>query len=207
MSTSVHDRRRGRAPIPGLKGAAALSFATLATVGWMNVDVTPAAATAPDASKVQSRIAIAPEPDFANPTGHAVRGEDHYGAGAFGASRGGGVRAHRGADYISEAGEIVRAPINGVVSRIGFAYRGDTRFRYVELSNASDQRAVRVLYVGPMVQLGAPVQAGDPIGHAQDLSIRYPRGITNHVHVEFRQNGALTDPAMLLPASANHQAS
>lgn len=207
MSTSVHDRRRGRAPIPGLRGAAALSFAALATAGWISVDASPvAAAKASDTTKAQTDQVAAPL-HFANPTGHAVRGEDRYGAGAFGASRGGGLRAHRGADFISEAGEIVRAPISGVVSRIGFAYRGDTRFRYVELSNVGDERAVRVLYVGPMVQLGAPVQAGDPIGHAQDLSVRYPRGITNHVHVEFRQNGALTDPAAVLPAAITHQAS
>jgi len=130
-----------------------------------------------------------------------VRGDDVYGAGAFGASRGGGARRHRGADYIAEPGEIVRAPIAGVVQRIGFAYRGDERYRYVELSDASAQRAVRVLYVGPLVELGAVVRAGDPIGRAQDLSVRYPRGITNHVHVELKQGGVLGDPASLLPAA------
>ena len=102
---------------------------------------------------------------------------------------------------IAEPGEIVRAPIAGVVQRIGFAYRGDERYRYVELSDASAQRAVRVLYVGPLVELGAVVRAGDPIGRAQDLSVRYPRGITNHVHVELKQGGVLGDPASLLPAA------
>jgi len=138
-------------------------------------------------------------PTLANPTGHDLRGEDAYGAGFYGASRASGTRRHRGADYLAEPGEIVRAPIAGVVQRIGFAYRGDERYRYVEVADAMTQRDVRVLYVGPLVQLGAIVEAGDPIGRAQDLSARYPRGITNHVHVELRQSGALADPANLLP--------
>ncbi len=107
---------------------------------------------------------------------------------------------------MAEPGEIVRAPITGVVQRIGFAYRGDERYRYVELTDANTERDVRVLYVGPLVQLGAIVEAGDPIGRAQDLSARYPRGITNHVHVELSQSGALTDPAGLLPEAAREHA-
>lgn len=99
-----------------------------------------------------------------------------------------------------------RAPISGVVERIGFAYRGDERYRYVELADTVTQRDVRVLYVGPLVQLGAVVEAGDPIGLAQDLSARYPRGITNHVHVELRQSGALSDPANLFPDAEREHA-
>ncbi|MFN3463300.1 MAG: peptidoglycan DD-metalloendopeptidase family protein [Terricaulis sp.] len=205
MSPSSHARRRGRVAIPAPPGAAAISFAAVAFAGCVSVGMA-AQAFAPSPQSATIKIDTetpppAPPPDLANPTGHAVRGEDVYGAGAFGASRGGGARRHRGADYVAEPGEVVRAPITGIVQRIGFAYRGDERYRYVELTSEDQTRDVRVLYVGPLVQLGAVVRAGEPIGRAQDLSRRYPRGITNHVHVEMRENGALADPANLLPAA------
>lgn len=203
MRPSSHARRRGRVTFPAPRGAAVIYVAAIAVAGCVGAGVAaealepspPQAATV----KTQSQSHPLPPPDIANPTGHHVRGEDAYGVGAFGASRGGGVRRHRGADYVSEPGELVHAPITGVVRRIGFAYRGNEYYRYVELTNQDETRAARVLYVGPLVQLGAFVRAGDPIGRAQDLSARYPQGITNHVHVELRENGILTDPANLLP--------
>ncbi len=207
MSAFPHAKRRGRVIIPAPRGAAAISIAAFALAGCVGASM---AATALDTAAPEPPTKVEreppPAPDLVNPTGHDVRGEDVYGAGAFGASRGGGVRRHRGADYIAEPGEIVRAPIPGIVQRIGFAYRGDERYRYVELSDAVAQRAVRVLYVGPLVEVGAVVRAGDPIGRAQDLSVRYPRGITNHVHVELKQGGVLGDPASLLPAPADDDA-
>lgn len=124
------------------------------------------------------------QPDIANPTGHEVRAADAYGSGAFGASRAHGRRLHKGVDYVSEAGELVRAPITGTVTRLGYAYRGDLRFQYVEVTNERDGRTARILYVGPEVVDGQSVTAGDPIGVAQNLSLRYAAGITNHVHVE-----------------------
>lgn len=204
MSASSHDRRGGRVNFPAPQGAAAILFTAFALAGCVGAafagDVSLNATPPEQTPKAASPGKAAPKhATLANPTGHDVRGEDAYGAGLFGASRAAGARRHRGADYVAEPGEIVRAPITGVVQRIGFAYRGDERYRYIELTNTVTQRDVRVLYVGPLVQVGAIVEAGDPIGRAQDLSARYPRGITNHVHVELRQGGALADPANLLP--------
>ena len=211
MSAFSHARRRGRVTFPAPRGAAATLFATFALAGCVGAAMAADAsfsATPPQTPKVKSsaETTLPPPATLANPTGHALRGEDAYGAGFYGASRAAGARRHRGADYVAEPGEIVRAPISGVVERIGFAYRGDARYRYVELADASTGRDVRVLYVGPIVQLGATVEAGAPIGRAQDLSARYPRGITNHVHVEMRENGALADPANLLPAAIRQHA-
>jgi murein DD-endopeptidase MepM/ murein hydrolase activator NlpD len=207
MSASSHDRRRGRVTFPAPRGAAATLFTVFALAGCVGgaiaADVS-FSATAHEAPKAQSPSTTILAPTIlANPTGHDLRGEDAYGAGFYGASRAAGARRHRGADYVAEPGEIVRAPISGVVQRIGFAYRGDERYRYVELTSEDQTRDVRVLYVGPLVQLGAVVRAGEPIGRAQDLSRRYPRGITNHVHVEMRENGALADPAGVLPAASD----
>src|SRR5690606_26576081 len=57
--------------------------------------------------------------DFVNPTGQAPRIHDSYGSGAFGASRDGGSRHHEGVDYTAQAGQDVRAPISGFVTKIG----------------------------------------------------------------------------------------
>jgi len=204
MSISSHARRRGRVIFPAPRGAAATLFTAFALAGCVGAGLAAQAlATAPEPIKATSYAVPPATPDLVNPTGHSLRGEDVYGAGAFGASRGGGTRRHRGADYVAEPGEVVRAPITGIVQRIGFAYRGDERYRYVELTSEDQTRDVRVLYVGPLVELGAVVRAGEPIGRAQDLSRRYPRGITNHVHVEMRENGALADPADVLPAASD----
>ena len=211
MSASSHARRRGRVTFPAPRGAAATLFTAFALASCVGAafagDVSLNAPAPEHEPKATSSGKAAPtHAALANPTGHDLRGEDAYGAGFFGASRAAGTRRHRGADYIAEPGEIVRAPIAGVVERIGFAYRGDERYRYVELADAQTGRDVRVLYVGPIVELGATVEAGAPIGRAQDLSARYPRGITNHVHVEMRENGALADPAALLPEAAGAHA-
>ncbi len=137
--------------------------------------------------------------DLAQPVDHAMRGVDAYGSGAFGASRDGGSRAHRGIDLIATPGEPVRAPIAGVVTRIGAAYAGQDGLTFVEIVNPVTHYTARLLYVGPTVEAGRAVAAGDVVGAAQDLAKRYPHGITNHVHVEFdgRLGGRL-DPAVVL---------
>lgn len=73
--------------------------------------------------------------DFANPTGAAPRGHDVFGDGEFGARRDGGTRAHEGVDYVASAGQAVHAPMSGYVTKIGFAYAGDTGLKFVEITN------------------------------------------------------------------------
>lgn len=138
--------------------------------------------------------------DLARPVEHAVRGVDAYGSGAFGASRDGGRRAHHGVDFVAAPGEPIRAPIAGVVTRVGAAYTGQDTLNYVEIANSVTRYTARVLYVGPAVQPGWTVAAGDVIGRAQDLAVRYPAGMTNHVHVELTggQGGRL-NPLVVLP--------
>lgn len=139
--------------------------------------------------------------DLARPIEHPTRGVDAYGSGAFGAPRDGGRRAHHGVDLITTPGEPVRAPIAGVVTRIGAAYAAPSRLQYVEIVNAATQYAARVLYVGPVVSKGRAVAAGDVIGTAQNLAQRYPGGMTNHVHVELvGRRGIRLDPEVVLPA-------
>jgi peptidoglycan LD-endopeptidase LytH len=132
-------------------------------------------------------------------TGH-VRGHDAYGSGSFGALRDGGARTHAGVDYVATAGESIRAPIGGEITKIGFAYPGDKTLRFIEIRHPESGVTARVFYVDPEVAVGATVVAGEGIGLAQDLTKKYPGGMTNHVHVDICDHrGAHLDPTDILP--------
>ena len=122
--------------------------------------------------------------DFANPTGQEMRGHDAYGEGEFGASRDGGSRRHEGVDFKADAGQDVKAPISGYVTKIGYAYPGDRTLKFVEITNPALRYAARVFYVNPQVEVGDSVAIGHTIGAAHSLQKKYPRGMTNHVHLE-----------------------
>lgn len=137
--------------------------------------------------------------DITNPTLHAPRGTDAYGSGAFKASRDGGERQHQGVDYVASAGQAVWAPISGLVTRIGYAYGDDPGLRYVEIENPALKISARVFYVAPEVQVGQIVRLGTPIGIAQTLQARYPRGIVDHIHLELGDaTGHKLDAATLI---------
>lgn len=193
--------RPSRAVTPGrlLRGAGALSIVVMA-LGLQAMAPIPA-----DQSIAGSATeATAPKPELdddtailVNPTGRPVRGADDYGSGLFGARRDGGARVQAGVDFVADPGQTVVAPISGRVKRLGFAYASDLRYRYVEIENQAKTLLVRVLYVGPSVQVGDQVDQRQVIGTAQDLSPRY-RGITNHVHLQVADAGRTTDATQLM---------
>jgi peptidoglycan LD-endopeptidase LytH len=126
--------------------------------------------------------------DFANPTGGEQRGHDAYGDGEFGASRDGGSRNHEGVDFVARAGQDVTAPISGYVTKIGYAYAGDSSLKYVEITNPALHYQARVFYVTPKVSVGDTVAVGDTIATAHSLQKKYPGGMTDHVHLEISDN-------------------
>jgi murein DD-endopeptidase MepM/ murein hydrolase activator NlpD len=137
--------------------------------------------------------------DFANPTGKPLRTRDRFGFGWFGAVRDHGGRKHEGGDYVAAPGQDVIAPITGVVTKIGYAYAGDT-YRYVEIVNPETQFEARVFYVQPTVKVGQAVTLGEQVGDAASLQRRYA-GITDHVHLEILKAGRHLDPStMIRPA-------
>lgn len=138
-------------------------------------------------------------PDFANPTGAGPRGHDAFGDGFFHARRDRGSRPHEGVDYDARAGQDVAAPISGYVAKIGYAYPGDERFRYVEIENPALHLHARVFYVNPEVQVGQSVALGSPIGTAHSLQARYA-GITDHVHLELEEGGRKIDAQTVILA-------
>lgn len=125
-----------------------------------------------------------------------IRESDSYGSGHFGASRGG--RTHKGVDLICPAGELVGAPVDGVVTKLGYPYAKHLEYRYVEITN--NGYAFRVFYVLPTVQVGDKVKTGDIIGESQDLQPLYP-GITDHIHFEIKgPKGQHIDPTPVVAA-------
>jgi hypothetical protein len=95
----------------------------------------------------------------------------------------------------------------GFVSRIGFAYPGDRRLRFVEIANPATGWRTRLFYVGPSVVEGEHVAMGETVGAAESLQRRYPWGITNHVHVEvIRPDGRHVDPAEVVPVEGGRYA-
>lgn len=145
--------------------------------------------------------------DLASPTGGQVRGHDAYGAGFFGASRDGGRRKHEGCDYEARPGDVVYAPIGGLVTRVGHSYDNDRSLTFVEITDNVTNMTARVHYVEAAVFEGQIISAGDPLGQVQDLSKRYPGGMTNHVHVELSAgHRVMLDPATMLPRAPDREA-
>ena len=137
-------------------------------------------------------------PDWPSPSGQGERGCDGFGCGHYSAPR--GSRDHAGIDYEANAGADVVAVIGGEVTRIGWPY-ANADYRYIEITT-DDGYVVREMYVSPDANLvvGSQVTQGEVIGTVQSLQPRYP-GITDHIHVEVRENGVVIDPATVIDAN------
>lgn len=179
---SIHTSLRLAAPAPPSPPAASIAPARAPGPEWVGIDLDGDGA-----------------PDFANPTGRAPRGEDAFGDGWFHARRDGGSREHEGVDYDARAGQTVIAPISGFVSKIGYAYPGNSTLRYVEIENPALHLEARVFYLDPDVRVGDSVALGHPIGRSHTLQHRYP-GITDHVHLEIAEDGRKIDAQSVILA-------
>lgn len=132
-----------------------------------------------------------------------IRGIDKYGNGAFGASRDGGSRKHVGVDIITKDGEPFLSLNAGVITRLGYVYKGNYTFRIVEVTHKDGERW-RYFYVNPVdangkkiVEIGLKISVGQTLGTTQSLQFKYP-GITPHVHFEIIKNGEYIDPTEIV---------
>ena len=121
------------------------------------------------------------------------RGTDSHGSGQFGSSRAGGSGTHAGLDIIVHEGEAVLSPIEGEVTREALPYANDQRFRGLVIEGVGEWVGyeIKMFYVQGI--LCGRVSPGSVVGYAQSIARKYP-GITDHVHVEVRVNGALLSP-------------
>jgi murein DD-endopeptidase MepM/ murein hydrolase activator NlpD len=121
---------------------------------------------------------------------------DAMGLGHFGAPR--GDRTHGGLDIIAAPGATVRAPLAGVVKRIGYVYVGNFDFQFVEIEGENGD-LVRVMYVAPLPGIvRRSVHRGDAIGTAQPIAAHHGGGMVNHVHLEVIRAGKKLDPLQFL---------
>jgi murein DD-endopeptidase MepM/ murein hydrolase activator NlpD len=133
--------------------------------------------------------------DYMNP----VDGDRRTGAGDYHARRAvtkiNPQGLHWGQDYLSQEGEEVLAPVNGIVSKKGNANNsGNT---YVEIETA-DGTTVRVLYVSHSLVEGDTVTMGSVIGTTQDITQAYAN-TPNHIHIQIKDNdGVFVDPRTLV---------
>ena len=128
-------------------------------------------------------------------TARLVLRNDPEGQGHFEASR--GVRLHRGMDFFCDPTAIMEAPIEGIVTKLGFPYGDDLAYRYVEITCEFDMTRHRVFYIQPGVVVGDLVYLGNPIGSLQDVTIRYPQypRMRPHAHYEIiTRQGVYIDP-------------
>jgi murein DD-endopeptidase MepM/ murein hydrolase activator NlpD len=121
------------------------------------------------------------------------RVHDGYGKGQYGASRDKGTRTHNGIDIIASPREKVLSPFEGVIVRETVPYKNDPSYRGILIEGTGSWKgySVKIFYAEGL--LSGQVRGGQEVAVVQDLQLKYP-GITNHIHVEVRKNGILTDP-------------
>lgn len=119
-----------------------------------------------------------------------IRGQDHHGAGYFGAPR--KNKSHRGIDYAALPGTVILSPVPGSVTKLGYPYGDDLSFRYVQVTDAIG-RDHRFFYLDPLVRINDVVVVDTELGTVQDLVSRYP-GITPHCHYEIKIGDQYINP-------------
>lgn len=122
-----------------------------------------------------------------SPTGHGIRHDDKWGRGVYGASRDGGTRIHRGVDFIvSPIGQIVVAPCGGNVIRVKRPYAEPIKgVLFSGLLIQATDFEYTMFYLDPLSEvIRMRVEQGQIIGHAQDISLKYP-GMIPHIHMQF----------------------
>ena len=123
------------------------------------------------------------------------RGSDPMGQGHYGASR--GHKKHKGIDYCASPGSGIMSNVFGTVTKLGYPYSQDLKFRYVEITT-DDGYKHRFFYVFPAAKLGDVISKGDVIGFAQDIATKWGNGMKNHIHYEIMLPGKgrnYVDPA------------
>ncbi|NQV79109.1 MAG: peptidoglycan DD-metalloendopeptidase family protein [Alphaproteobacteria bacterium] len=148
--------------------------------------------------------ALQAAPRLKNPVpGGGIR-NDRKGRGGYRERRtntDGAVYEHQGVDIGVAAGAQVLVPLDGVVTKVGWSYRGE-QYRYVEIQTPDRRFAIRVHYVAPQnVYEGKSVVAGDVMGRAQGISQRPNNaGMDDHIHVEVWDRSTETEPKETRPA-------
>lgn len=116
---------------------------------------------------------------------------DGWGNGRFGMGRGtkedGSKKFHDGLDVLVEPGQPIVSIIDGRVEKVDIPYSSDYSWKGIQIAN--ERLRVEIWYMLPRIDLvGNSVYAGQLIGHAQDISQKYPENdkygaMIPHIHV------------------------
>lgn len=128
-----------------------------------------------------------------NPT---IIRKDSGGDGNYQSSRTNEKGVHQGVDLSVTVGQPIYAPFEGMIVRKALPYTNDSRYSGLLLSGDFGQE-VKIFYINPL-KVGERVNGGELIGTAQNIRAKYTRNVTNHIHIEYRQDGILTDPTNFL---------
>lgn len=144
-----------------------------------------------------NRKATAKKSGWAKIVNPSVIRNDSGGDGHFGTSRNRytGKGTHEGVDISAKLNQKVYAPINGKIVRIAKPYADDSRFSGLLLEGLNGEE-IKIFYISPL-KVGENINRGELIGTAQSISKKY-NTVTDHIHVEYRQDGVLTDPTTLI---------
>ena len=126
--------------------------------------------------------------EIASPTGPMpVVRDDEWGSGRFGANR--GRKQHDGLDLIITPGQPTFSMITGNVEKYEQCYTKDTRWTGVQIGNQLIRVELWYMNARNTVAVGELVLAGQVVGVAQDISVKYPptekipHDMTPHIHV------------------------
>jgi murein DD-endopeptidase MepM/ murein hydrolase activator NlpD len=121
---------------------------------------------------------------------------DPAGSGKFGAPR--KKRTHQGIDYVVKPGAEVLSPVEGKVTKRGYAYSNDLTWRIVDVTDKAGY-VHRLFYVDPSVIEGQHVTPYTAVGVAQDITQRYKGAdMKPHVHYQVESpDGEIVDPETL----------
>jgi len=121
----------------------------------------------------------------------ALRGQDAWGSGEFGASRDNGKRHHIGQDYVALPDDDAVWPVSGKLIHIAPAYaNSDLRSIIIVGSGRFEGWMARLDYVLPEVPLSSRSLVGEHLGRVQDVAAYWAKQqpgrepMTNHVHFE-----------------------
>ena len=123
-----------------------------------------------------------------SPTGQSIR-KDPAGDGHYGSPRSKIVDGkvvtykHAGTDSSCTPGQTCWAPHQSVVVRPAYPYKNDKTYLGILLD--AGWCLIKLFYLEPFVGVGVELYRGQPIGIAQDVTLKYPGiGMTPHIHWE-----------------------
>lgn len=115
-------------------------------------------------------------------------GDGHFGTGRIG-------HIHQGIDLVCRPGQNVYAPFSGKVTRLATPYPDDLRWQGLVIESDVLGYECKLFYCTPASGVvGTGIERGQLIGYCQAISQKYSSGVTDHLHIEIRQNGVLKNP-------------